>query len=277
MICSQEECVRIHSAVLLVVVLLVGMSAGQPAESAETLTVFAAASLTEFLGEVKPVFEKKHPGTEVRLNLAASSRLRIQIEYGGPADVFLSANTRNMDPLVKAKLAEKPSIFAHNRLVVAVPKRNPARIRTPSDLGKPDIKLVIAAEETPIGTYTREVIGKMDACGDYGQDFAARVMANVRSHEPTVKSVVARVYLGEADAGICYSSDITPAVRENVFTIDIPDPVNIIADYPIAVIARTRHKTLAEAFVAFVLSPEGQRLLVKHGFVNAKPTEVSQP
>ncbi len=268
---------RVHSAVLLAVALLVGMSAGQPAESAETLTVFGAASLTEFLGEAELVFEKKHPGTQVRLNLAASSRLRIQIEYGGPADVFLSANTRNMDPLVKAKLAEKPSTFAHNRLVIAVPKRNPARIRTPTDLARPSVKLVIAAEETPIGTYTREVIGKMDACGDYGQDFAARVMANVRSHEPTVKAVVARVNLGEADAGICYSSDITPAVREDVFTIHIPEPVNIVADYPIAVIARTRHRTLADKFVAFVLSREGQRLLVKHGFVNAKPTEVSQP
>jgi molybdate transport system substrate-binding protein len=269
--------VRVHSAVLLAVALLVGMSVGQPAESAETLTVFGAASLTEFLGEVKPVFEKKHPGTQVRLNLAASSRLRFQIEYGGPADVFLSANTRNMDPLVKAKLAEKPSIFAHNRLVIAVPKRNPAGIGTPSDLAKPDIKLVIAAEETPIGAYTRDAIGKMDASGDYGEDFRARVMANVRSHEPTVKAVVARVNLGEADAGICYSSDITPAVRENVFTIDIPEPVNITADYPIAVIARTRHETLADTFVAFVLSPEGQRLLVKHGFVNARPTEAPQP
>jgi molybdate transport system substrate-binding protein len=117
----------------------------------------------------------------------------------------------------------------------------------------------------------------MDASGDYGEGFRARVMANVRSHEPTVKAVVARVNLGEADAGICYSSDITPAVRENVFTIDIPEPVNITADYPLAVIARTRHRPLADTFVDFVLSPEGQRLLVKHGFVNARPTEVPQP
>lgn len=255
------------------VLALAAVFAASPAEAADALTVFAAASLTEFLQEAQPLFEKENPGTEVRLNLAASSRLRIQIEYGGPADVFLSANTRHMDPLVKAKLAGKPSIFAHNRLVIAVPKRNPARIKMPCDLAKPNIKLVIAAAETPIGTYTREAIDKMEASGHYGDDFKARVMANVRSHEPTVKAVVARVNLGEADAGICYSSDITPAIRENVLTIDIPDAVNIIADYPIAIIARTRHRTLASKFVGFVLSPEGQRLLVKHGFLNARPTE----
>ncbi len=268
---------RIHAPIVLAVSLLIGILPVQPADAAETLTVFAAASLTEFLGEAEPVFEKKHPGTQVRLNLAASSRLRIQIEYGGPADVFLSANTKNMGPLVKAKLAEKPSVFAHNRLIIAVPKRNPARIRAAADLARRGVKLVIAAEQTPIGTYTREVIGKMDACGDYGEDFAARVMANVRSHEPTVKAVVARVYLGEADAGICYASDITPAIRENVFSIDIPDAVNVVAAYPLAVISRTRHRALADTFVDFVLSPEGQRLLVKHGFLNARPTETARP
>ncbi len=259
---------------LLICVLFGGaVSVSTPATAADTLMVFGAASLTEFLKEAKPIFKEQNPGAEIRLNLASSSRLRIQIEYGGPADVFLSADTRNMEPLVKAKLAGKPSIFAHNRLVIAVPKKNPARIKTPSDLAKPNIKLVIAAAETPIGAYTREVIDKMEASGDYGNDFKPRVMANVRSHEPTVKAVVARVNLGEADAGVCYSSDITPAIRENVLTIDIPDAVNIIADYPIAVIARTEYRTLAGKFVAFVLSPEGQRLLVKHGFLNAKPVE----
>lgn len=267
---------RVCSLVLLAVVLLLAASVVQPAEAAERLTVLGAASLTEFLQEVKPIFEKAHPGTDVRLSLAASSRLRIQIEYGAPADVFLAADTRNMDPLVEAKLVREPSVFAHNRLVIAVPGSNPFGINSPSDLAKPNVKLVIAAAETPIGTYTREAIRKMDVSGDYGEDFESRVVANVRSHEPTVKAVVAKVHLGEADAGICYSSDITPAIRGEVRTIHIPDAVNVIADYPIAVIAGTRQKALAEQFMAFVLSPEGQRLLVKHGFVNARPTEPSK-
>jgi len=246
---------------------------GEPAEGANTLMVFGAASLTEFLQEAKTSFEKEHPGTTVRLNLAASSRLRIQIEHGGPADVFLSADTKNMDPLVQAKLAEGSSIFAHNRLVIAVPKRNPAHIEAPADLAKPNEKLVVAAPETPIGTYTREVIQKMDASGKYGKRFGARALANVCSNEPTVKAVVAKVNLGEADAGICYASDITPAVRPNVSVIDIPDEFNVIADYPIAVIAGSRQEDLASQFVRFVLSPKGQSLLVKHGFANARPTE----
>ncbi|MDH4179826.1 MAG: molybdate ABC transporter substrate-binding protein [Armatimonadota bacterium] len=246
---------------------------GEPAEGAKTLTVFGAASLTEFLQEAKTSFEKEHPGTTVRLNLASSSRLRIQIEHGGPADVLLSANTNTMDPLVKAKLVERPSIFAHNRLVIAVPESNPGHIDAPGDLAKPNVKLVVAAPETPIGTYTHEVIRKMDGSGEYGREFEDRVLANVCSREPTVKAVVAKVTLGEADAGICYASDITPAIRPNVSVIDIPDECNIIADYPLAAIAGSRQKGLADAFVRFVLSPKGQSLLAKHGFVNAGPTE----
>ena len=255
------------------VVCALALVVGGPAEGANTLMVFGAASLTEFLQEAETLFQKEHPGTTVRLNLAASSRLRIQIEYGGPADVFLSADTKHMDPLVKAKLAERSSIFAHNRLVIVVPKSNPAHINAPGDLGKRNVKLVIAAPETPIGTYTREVIQKMDASGKYGKGFAARALGNVCSQEPTVKAVVAKVHLGEADAGICYASDITPAIRPAVSVIDIPDECNIIADYPIAVVAASRQKDLANQFVRFVLSPKGQSLLVKHGFVNARPTK----
>ena len=246
---------------------------GGPAEGANRLMVFGAASLAEFLDEAGTSFEKQHPGTTVRLNLAASSRLRLQIEYGGPADVFLSANTRHMGPLVKAGLAERSSIFAHNRLVIAVPKGNPARINAPGDIGKRNVKLVIAAPETPIGTYTGEVIQKMDASGKYGKGFGARALGNVCSKEPSVRAVVAKVHLGEADAGICYASDITPAIRPAVCAIGIPNECNIIADYPIAVIAGSRQKGLAIQFVQFVLSPKGQGLLVKHGFVNARPTE----
>jgi molybdate transport system substrate-binding protein len=273
---DEEEAVRVLILVLLAVVLLLAAPVGQSAEAAERLTVFGAASLTEFLQEAKPTFEKAHPGTDVRLSLAASSRCRIQIEQGAPADVFLSANTKNMDPLVEAGLAKDPVIFAHNRVVIITPGSNPARLTRPSDLAKPGLKLVTCSPEVPIGNYTRVVVDKMDASGEYGANFKEKVLANIASEEPTVKGIVAKVLLGEADAGVCYSSDVTPAVREEVLTIHIPNAVNVIADYPIAVIAGTRQRALAEDFMAFVLSPEGQRLLVKHGFVNARPTEAPE-
>jgi len=244
-----------------------------PAAADSTLTVFAAASLTEFLQGAKPVFEKAHPGTTLLLNLAASSRCRIQIEQGAPCDVFLSANTKNMDPLVEADIARDPVIFAHNRLVIITPKSNPGVLQAPTDLTKPGLKLVTCSAEAPIGRYTRICIDKMDASGDYGANFRQRVVANIVSEEPTVKGIVAKVMLGEADGGICYASDVTPAVRPKVNAIDIPDDVNIIADYPIAVIADSRHKDLAREFVRFVLSDESQGLLAHHGFIPARPPE----
>lgn len=260
------------TATLLATAMVALIGVGR-AEAGQTLMVFGAASLTEFLQEAGSIIEKEHKGTTVRLNLTSSSRLRIQIEQGAPADVFLSANMTYMDPLVKAGLAEKSTVFAHNRLVILVPRSNPAKVNAPQDLAKPGLTLVVAAAETPIGRYTRESIGKMEACGRYGDRFEERVLANVRSNEPTVKAVVAKVHLGEADAGICYSSDITPTVRGDVKVIAIPDDVNIVADYPIARLTGAREKALAGDFVQFVLSPDGQRLLEKHGFIPARPTK----
>ncbi|MBN1457911.1 MAG: molybdate ABC transporter substrate-binding protein [Armatimonadetes bacterium] len=268
----EESVMRGLIATLLITMMVALMGVGQ-AEADQTLLVFGAASLTEFLQEVGPIFEQQHKGTTVRLNLTSSSRLRIQIEQGAPADVFLSANMAHMDPLVKAGLAEKSDVFAHNRLVIVVPRSNPGKLDTPADLAKSGLTLVIATSETPIGRYTRESIGKMDACGRYGDRFEERVLANVRSNEPTVKAVVAKVHLGEADAGVCYSSDITPTIRADVKVIAIPDDVNIVADYPIARLAGAREKALAADFVRFVLSPEGQRLLEKHGFIPARPAK----
>ncbi|MBE9565997.1 MAG: molybdate ABC transporter substrate-binding protein [Proteobacteria bacterium] len=262
---------RTFAFLLILLSLLLSLAAAGPVAADRTLTVFGAASLTEFLGETKTIFERAHPDVTLRLNLASSSRCRIQIEQGAPADVFLSANTNNMTPLVEANLAESPTIFAHNRLVIITPGNNPADLRTPADLAKPGIVLITCAPQVPIGRYTRTVIDNMDCSGDYGPDFAQRVLANVRSEEPTVKGIVAKVHLGEADAGICYASDVTPAVRPDVRVIDIPDTVNVIADYPIAVLRNTRQRPLAREFVQFIMSPQGQQLLAHHGFIPVQP------
>jgi molybdate transport system substrate-binding protein len=258
--------------VLSVILSCIVTAAGvRPAAAGKALTVFAAASLTETLQQVEPLFENAHPGLDVRLNMAASSRCRIQIEQGAPADVFLSANTSNMDPLVDAGLVEKPVVFAHNRVLIIAPKSNPCRIKSPSDLAKPGTKLVTCSPEVPIGKYTRVVIDKMDASGDYGPNFKSRVEANIVSEEPNVKGIVAKVHLGEADAGVCYASDVTPAIRSEITVIDIPDEVNVIADYPIAVVKKSTQKALAREFMAFILSDKGQELLAKNGLIAAKP------
>jgi len=258
-------------AAVLLLTLLAGVSSFLPAAADTSLFVFAAASLTETLQEAEPVFEKAHPGVDVRLNLAASSRCRIQIEQGAPADVFLSANTSNMDPLVEAGLAKNPVIFTHNRVVIIAPKSNPGQLIGASDLAKPGLKLVTCGPEVPIGKYTRIVIDNMDASGDYGTNFKVKVLANIASEEPNVKGIVAKVLLGEADAGICYASDVTAAARPKLKVIDIPDEVNVIADYPLAVITGSSQQALAQQFVAFILSEQGQKLLAENGFIPVSP------
>jgi len=238
-----------------------------PASADRTLTIFGAASLAEYLEAAKPIFEKLHPGVTVRINTAGSGQVRVQIEQGAPADVFMSADTANMDTLAAAGRVMKPAVFARNRLTVIIPKDNPAAIQTLADLAKPRVKLVIGAADVPVGKYTRTIIDKMDASGAYGKGFAKRVLANVRSEEPSVKPVVTKVSLSEADAGFCYISDVTPVVRPKVRAIRIPDKDNVIAVYPIAVLSESKEKALAQDFVKLVLSPEGQRLLAKHGFL----------
>jgi len=242
-----------------------------PAAADRTLTVFGAASLTEFLQAAKPVFEKAHPEVTVRLNLAASSRCRIQIEHGAPCDVLLSANTKNMEPLVEAGIARDPIMFAYNKVVIIAPRSNPGGLQTPADLAKPGLKLVTCSPEVPIGRYTRTAIEKMDASGEYGDRFKQRVLANIVSEEPNVKGIVAKVLLGEADGGMCYASDVTAAVRPKVKTIGIPDEANVVADYPIAVLNGSSEDALAETFVEFVLSEDGQKLLAHHGFIPLGP------
>jgi molybdate transport system substrate-binding protein len=238
---------------------------------AKTLTVFAAASLTEYLREgVKPAFEKANPGVTLRISLASSGECRMQIEQGAPADVFMSADTSNMDRLVGAKLVARPVTFAHNTLAAIVPTANPGHIATVRDLAKPRLRLVLPDPSAPIGRYAYQVLANMDRSGKYGKDYLAGVERNVLSHEPNVKGAVAKVLLGEADATICYISDATPDVRTRVKVLPIPSAVNVIAEYPMAVVAQSREKALAQTFIRFVTSEQGQALLAKYGFMPVK-------
>jgi molybdate transport system substrate-binding protein len=238
------------------------------------LTVFAAASLTESFTTIANEFEANHPGVEVWLNFAGSQTLRLQIEQGARADVFASANQVHAHALLATHLIEEPIIFAHNRLVVIVPVANPASIETLADLAQPDIKVILAGPTVPVGRYARQVLTNLDTNPTLGLEFSRRVLNNLVSEEDTVKAVVSKVQLGEADAGIVYVSDVTPAVANHLSTLAIPPSYNIVADYPIAVVSDSDQPDLARQFIDFVLSSQGQALLTDHGFqpVAVQPT-----
>jgi molybdate transport system substrate-binding protein len=200
---SRRHCSLILSA--LVIVSVAACSSAKP----KTLTVFAAASLTESFGDIGKQFEVAHPGVKVILNLAGSQQLRAQFEQGARADVFASANTKEMNAAITAALVVSGTerTFALNRLVVIYPKNNPGKITTLADLARPGIKLDIADPSGPVGQYTLDMLSKMSRDAAFGSNFQERVLANVVSREENVKAVVAKVRLGEADAGIVYKTE----------------------------------------------------------------------
>jgi molybdate transport system substrate-binding protein len=230
-----------------------------------TLTVFAAASLTDAFDEIGKAFEAVNPGVTVTFNFAGSQALRTQIEQGAQADVFASANSKEMDALVAGNFvsAESPKIFLTNQLVVIMPANNPAGLQELSDLARSGLKLVLAAKEVPVGNYSLQVLDKLDAA--LGIGFKDKVLANIVSYENDVKQVVAKVQLGEADAGIVYLSDTVAA--PDLQKIDIPAEYNVVASYPLTALTQSKNPELAQAFIDYVLSPEGQSILKKWGFL----------
>jgi molybdate transport system substrate-binding protein len=266
----KKEASRVKHRNLLLMCLLavvLGASTATVYAKGPVLSVFAASSLTEFMEDAKKAFERSHPGVEVQVNLAGSSDLRLQIQQGAPADVFLSADAANMNPLVTTKAARKPAIFAHNTLAIVVAKRAQGSVTCPADLAKPGLRLAVAAPAVPVGRYTRTMLAKTEKSGKCGKDYAKSVLANVRSEEPNVRAVLTKVVLGEVDAGVVYTTDIVPGIQKTVRAITIPAEFNVVASYPIATLTRSKNKKLAQEFQAFVLSPEGKQLLQKRGFL----------
>ena len=250
---------------------LLGLPARAEAQ-AGPLSVFAAASLKDAFTEAGAILARRRPGFAVRFNFAGSQQLVLQIVEGAEADVFAAADQRSMRAVAGKGLTDgAPATFARNRLVVIAPRAASGRVDRLQDLARPGLKLVLAAEAVPVGGYSREVLRRLSGAAGFGADFAARARRNVVSEEENVKAVVAKVQLGEADAGIAYASDVTPAVRRVVRVISIPDAYNVIADYPIAVITGSRRWDDARAFVDFMLSAEGQRLLERNGLLGAAP------
>ena len=259
----------IGALLILLLVLWRGGAAQTPARPTGVLTVFAAASLTEPFTEIGKRLEAAYPGFKIIYNFGGSPTLRTQLEQGAQADVFASADAVQMELATKSGVVQgEVSIFVKNRLVVIVPRDNPGKVTAFSDLAKPGLKLDLAAPKVPVGNYSRQALRTASAA--YGTDFEARALRNVVSEEENVKQVVAKVQLGEADAGMVYVSDVTPKIGNDVLMVQIPDAYNQVAAYPIALTQSVQNRTAAEAFISFVLSADGQALLQAHHFIPIK-------
>ena len=284
---------------------LAGCSSDGSDPNEKFLVVFAAASLAEAFGEMAGAFERDHPGVTVSINFAGSQRLRTQLEHGASADVFASADQIQMDRLMASGLLLGQAVpFTSNRLVVIVPKSNaslnvveeksvlvtshlapgtsgetpylarpkgtnyaPGPVLTLADMAKEGVKLVVALPGVPAGTYARAVIANIGADPASGPEYAERVLANVVSMEPNVRSVAQKVALGEADAGIVYWSDAqVERLAGRVRILPIPERSNVVAAYPVARLRGSAEPALAGTFIQFLRSPQGQNILLEHGF-----------
>jgi molybdate transport system substrate-binding protein len=238
--------------------------ASTPTAAPVTLNVFGAASLTAAFNEIKTKFEAANPNVTVTYNFNGSNTLATQITQGAPADVFASADTKNMEKV--SSLVNTPQAFAANKVVVIVPVNNPARIKTLHDLANPGVKIAVANSSVPVGNYTLEVLSKMGQSSEYGPSYESAVKANFVTQETSVGGVIQKVELGEVDAGYVYISDAFTA-GSKVSPIDIPDQYNIVADYPIATVKDSKNPSTAQSFVQYVLSPDGQAILAKYHFI----------
>jgi molybdate transport system substrate-binding protein len=224
-----------------------GSGGGSPAE----IKVFAAASLTAAFNELGPRFTAANGGTRVTFNFAGSQALATQVRQGAPADVFAAADTANMDKV--KDLVGDPRVFASNLLQIVVEQGNPRGVKGLEDLARPDLKVVLAAPDVPVGKYGQQALDQ------------AGVAVKPVSQEDNVKAVVTKVSLGEADAGIVYVTDVT-AGGDRVEGVDIPAEQNVVATYPIATVKASTAQDRAQAFVDLVRSAEGQQVLGRYGF-----------
>ncbi len=235
----------------------------------DDLTVFAAISLRRPLEEVAAAFEQEHPDIDISLTFAGSQRLRFQLEQGAGADIFVSADERQMQLATESRLLDRqPLVFARNLLAVAVSAGNPAGVETPADLASPGLRLVWADESVPLGVYTRQAVAALAAT--YGVDFAQQVEANVVSQEENAEAVVGKVELGEADAAFVYQTDAPRLEREGATVISIPNAYQPDIRYLAAPLVDGKRRDAARAFVEFLLSENGQRIFMEHGFLGVR-------
>jgi molybdate transport system substrate-binding protein len=233
--------------------------AGAPSSApGGSVTVFAAASLQRAFTDLGAAFEAAHPGVDVRFSFAGSSDLASQIAQGAPADVFAPADTRTMEKVTGAGLADGDArAFATNTLVIAVRPGNPAGIRSLADLGKPGLRLVLCAPQVPCGAAARTAAKAADG--------GAGIALAPVSEEPNVTDVLGKVVSGEADAGLVYATDVAGSAGR-AEAVTFPEAASAVNTYPIAALAGSKNPEAARAFVAYAAGPEARKVLADAGF-----------
>jgi molybdate transport system substrate-binding protein len=245
--------------------LVLGLSSRDRALAAGNVVVYAAGSLTEAFQAAGPAFTQK-TGIVATCNFGGSDTLATQLTQGAPADVFASANTVQMKVVTAAGLAlGAPRVFARNRIVLITPKSNPGGVTGLASLAKPGTKVVLAEPSEPVGVYAREAFAKLSGNG-YPADFAAVVERNVVSNEINEKAVAVKIALGEGDAGVVYSTDVTPDLAPHVSVFPFPPGLTPDLTYPIVALKGASNVANARAFVNFVVT-DGQAFLKARGFI----------
>jgi molybdate transport system substrate-binding protein len=229
-----------------------------------SLTIYAAASLTDALPAIASAYRSVEPDVQIVTSTGASSLLRAQIEQGAPADLFLSADERNARSLLDEGLAASPLVpFARNDLALIVPGGNPAGIHSPWDLARAGVRIVAAGPDVPIQRYADQLIANLASAAGAPAQFAARVEANIVSREDDVRAVLAKIALGVGDAGIVYATDAASSAAVEV--IPVPASANVPAVYAGVVPRAARHPRAATAFLQWLAGP-GSSVLERFGF-----------
>ena len=233
------------------------------------LTVFVPGTFVEMSKLFGAGFEAQHPDVKVKFEVGHTPTQRAQIEQGATPDVLIAAGRADMDALAQENLVASDQVkgLTGNKMVIIVPPDNAANIASPADIANPGVRLLIAAEELPVGMATQKLLDNMAKVG--APDFKEKALANVVSKEMGVNPIVSKISLGEADAGIVFVTDATPA--SNVKALEIPDDANVTLAFVVAPLAGAPNSELANAFVDYLLSEEGQSMLQAKGFLPAKP------
>lgn len=250
--------------VTVLVATLAGATASPATADGPTMYALVAANATQPFDELIANFEKMHPGVTIKASYTGTQILEQQIENGAPCDIFLSADLPHAVKIRSENLIEPYRLVSRLHEVVVTPKGDPIDIAALRDLAKPHVKLIIGVPDVPIGIYTRTIFAKADRA--YHGDFQKKALANVVSFEVNVKQVLQKIVLDEADAGIVYETDVDPTAAKAVRIVEIPKNLNVPASNYIAVATHASSAALARAFVAYALSPAGQKVFFAFGY-----------
>jgi molybdate transport system substrate-binding protein len=263
--------VRAREPAALLIAALLAACSGTPGQSpsgivSDQIVVLGASSLRAALTKAASVYEQAHRGIAITLAFDASSALRTRIEQGEPADVFASADVTNAQKLVKDGFAIGPALpFAGNRLAIVVPRDNPAHMTSPADLARPGLRVIAAGDSVPISVYADQLLAALGHQPGYPSNFIHRVAANIASREDNVAAVLAKVALGEGDAGIVYRTDALSS--SSVSELPLPSAVNVTVTYAAVLLKASVQPDAARAFLRWLSGDGGQAVLARFGFI----------